>query len=380
MSFQYEAQGWQQPGRQPSWEQPPPPSRSGASSTSQREDGIAFATQFEEVDRAMDNLVKSGKFYAGGPRPTGAMRPGAEYGPRGHGGRHGGDFDPSRSHPAANLQNFYASQRHGRQGDADQMMQAKRRMAAQRERELRNYHQEQQYNRSVLADMSSNKSDRSMSPSTLSEEGRRDLIARQHRALYGGDPAAFVGQVPFSQEDINRDQGGPVPSGVAGAPRGPSPRGADPFISQGEANGASGQEASLGDKVTSPSAQAPGFGTFDGAAAGKASTPPTGEESAHSRQISKSTTAPISGGMGPIGSRPNAQQAPNQSINKRTTSPLPSSLGYGFGPNDQSADRAGSANSNVNNQKESANNGMGTWRTGNAVWGSTKIGTTSVWG
>jgi hypothetical protein len=28
------------------------------------------------------------------------------------------------------------------------MMQAKRRMAAQRERELRNYHQEQQYNRS----------------------------------------------------------------------------------------------------------------------------------------------------------------------------------------------------------------------------------------
>ncbi len=28
------------------------------------------------------------------------------------------------------------------------MMQAKRRIAAQRERELRNYHQEQQYNRS----------------------------------------------------------------------------------------------------------------------------------------------------------------------------------------------------------------------------------------
>jgi hypothetical protein len=31
----------------------------------------------------------------------------------------------------------------------EQMMQAKRRMAAQRERELRNYHQEQQYNRST---------------------------------------------------------------------------------------------------------------------------------------------------------------------------------------------------------------------------------------
>lgn len=59
------------------------------------------------------------------------------------------DFDPSRSHSASNLQNFYASQRYqGRQSEAEQAMQAKRRMAAQRERELRNYHQEQQYNRS----------------------------------------------------------------------------------------------------------------------------------------------------------------------------------------------------------------------------------------
>jgi hypothetical protein len=28
----------------------------------------------------MDNLIKSGKFYAGGPRPMGAMRPGADFG------------------------------------------------------------------------------------------------------------------------------------------------------------------------------------------------------------------------------------------------------------------------------------------------------------
>jgi hypothetical protein len=64
------------------------------------------------------------------------------------------DFDPARSHSASNLQNFYASQRYqGRQSEAEQVMQAKRRMAAQRERELRNYHQEQQYNRSkVLSD------------------------------------------------------------------------------------------------------------------------------------------------------------------------------------------------------------------------------------
>jgi hypothetical protein len=59
----------------------------------------------------------------------------------------GGD---ARTFSASNLQNFYATQRHqpSRASEAEQVMQAKRRMAAQRERELRNYHQEQQYNRS----------------------------------------------------------------------------------------------------------------------------------------------------------------------------------------------------------------------------------------
>lgn len=126
------------------------------------------------MDRAIDNLVKSGKFFLPGtrrdPTPVGSMlgpRPFADHGESGmpwcrwttltwpaevrmHGGRHSiGEFDPSRSHSASNLQNFYASQRYqSRPNEAEQMMQAKRRMAAQRERELRNYHQEQQYNRS----------------------------------------------------------------------------------------------------------------------------------------------------------------------------------------------------------------------------------------
>jgi len=67
-----------------------------------------------------------------------------------HGGRPSiSEFDPSRSLSASNLQNFYASQRYqSRPNEMEHMMQAKRRMAAQRERELRNYHQEQQYNRS----------------------------------------------------------------------------------------------------------------------------------------------------------------------------------------------------------------------------------------
>ena len=233
-----------------------------------------------------------------------------------------------------------------------------------------------------------------MSPSTLSEEGRRELIARQHRALYGGDQAAFIGQLPFADQDAGgRDPVGNVATSAPGAVRGPSPRGVDPFgisgqASQGEGNaqGAPGPEGSRTEKASSPSAQtSSGFGNFDAPipSSGKASTPPSGEESSHSRQISKSTTAPVTGGMGPIGSRPNAQQAPNQTLNKRTTSPLPSSLGYSFANNEQNADRTGSANSNSNAQKDSNSNSnaaMGPWGTGSGVWGSNKIGTTSVWG
>ncbi|KIW57477.1 hypothetical protein, variant 2 [Exophiala xenobiotica] len=380
MSY-YEPQGWQAPVRQASWEQPAPPSRSGASSTSQREDSGAFATQFEEVDRAMDNLVKSGKFYAGMPRPM-PMGSGMRHG---GGGGGGGDFG-HRAHGGRHS-NFYASQRHqGRHNDPDQMMQAKRRIAAQRERELRNYHQEQQYNRSVLAEMSSSKSDRSMSPSALSEEGRRELIARQHRALYGGEGPAFVGQVPYAGDN----QAVPGADNAPGAVRGPSPRGADPFgmggqASQGDVAAQSGTaDMPRGEKPASPAGQTSGgFGGLDAAVStsGKAPTPPSGEDTSHSRTISKSTTAPVTGGMGPIGSRPNPQQGPNQLLNKRTTSPLPSSLGYGFAPGEpQNADRAGSANSNANQQKESGNSGMGPWGTGSGVWGTNKIGATSVWG
>ncbi|KAJ5524235.1 hypothetical protein N7494_010885 [Penicillium frequentans] len=48
MSSYYEPQGWQAPAaRQVSWEQPVPPSRSGSSSVSQREDSPAFSSQFD---------------------------------------------------------------------------------------------------------------------------------------------------------------------------------------------------------------------------------------------------------------------------------------------------------------------------------------------
>jgi hypothetical protein len=39
----------------------------GTSSVSQRDESSAFSSQFDEVDRAIDNLVKSGKLF-NGPR------------------------------------------------------------------------------------------------------------------------------------------------------------------------------------------------------------------------------------------------------------------------------------------------------------------------
>ena len=242
-----------------------------------------------------------------------------------------------------------------------------------------------------------------MSPSTLSEEGRRELIARQHRALYGNEGAAggFVPQASFSDDGTTqRDSSSGVPTSSATAMRGNSPRGLDPF-GMGQSSTQSGptdnnaqeisntsQESGRGNSATSPTAgTVPGnFTSFENASqqAGKPSTSPTGGESP-TRQVAKSTTAPIGSGMGPIGSRPQQQQSQNAGLNKRTTSPLPSSLNYNFASNEQNTsntnnEHAGSSNSNNTAQKESSNSSMGAWGTGSGVWGSNKIGATSVWG
>lgn len=233
----------------------------------------------------------------------------------------------------------------------------------------------------VLAEMASNKSERSMSPSTLSEEGRRELIARQHRALYGGETGNFIPQGSF-------DESASMKSQIGGGPRGPSPRAGDPFGAPGqgapglESTGQASQESGRPEQTTSPAGQgASGFGPFEapGQSSGKVPTPPVNDDGSHARHLSKSTTAPLPGGMGPIGSRPNPQHSASQSLNKRTTSPLPSSTPFGFGSSEQTNERSTSSNSNSKKEGGSSS-GIGTWGTGSGVWGSNKIGATSVWG
>ncbi|KAF3765169.1 hypothetical protein M406DRAFT_346908 [Cryphonectria parasitica EP155] len=207
-------------GTQPAgaWDHQTPPTRSGASSAIPREETSAFWYQFEEVERAIENLVKSGKMFG---------VPGARH-PRNSGGPqrpHSVEFDGRPGHPSSNLQNFYASQRHQSSrgsNEAEQMMQHKRRMAAQRERELRNYHQEQQFNRILINSANPVRPDRNLSPGNLSEEARRELIARQRSALYGEGPFADTGG--YIDETGAPRQGLPATHhGGSASLRGPSP-------------------------------------------------------------------------------------------------------------------------------------------------------------
>lgn len=404
---------------------------SGTSSVSQHEEPSAFASQFDEVDRAIDNLVKSGKLPFSVPRrdsmPMMMGRHYPEYDPRMMGAvpqRHHSlsDFDPSRIHPAANLQGFYASQRfQGRPNETEHMMQAKRRMAAQRERELRNYHQEQQYNRSLLAEMSGNKSDRSLSPAAMSEESRRELIARQHRALYGNESPAFFPPGSFGDDGPGtrtENATGGTPTSATGGVRGTSPRGVDPFglgQSQGQSNpdnmgpatgagpSATGRQSpARAHSSSSPSSAAnPSYSIYDSNAEQPvtSTSSPSGATSPSTRQLPpKTATGPI-GSMGPIGSRPSqpaSSQAPNPALNKRSTTPLPSPLSFGFSTNEGATsatlgnERSTSSASNpsssahaasASSKEPSASVGLG-WGNGSGVWGSkSTLGVqASVWG
>lgn len=404
MSY-YDNQQWSAAG-QPSWEQQTPPARSGASSAIPREDSTAFMTQLEEVDRAIDNLVKSGKIFMPGRRDSmplvGAPRAFPEqYDPRlgGAAPRHHSvsDFGDARSFSGSNLQSFYASQRHQPSrgaNEAEQVMQAKRRMAAQRERELRNYHQEQQYNRTEISTFGG-KPDRTMSPgSGMSEDERRELITRQRNALYGEGAT-------YSENGGFDDNGTPRPgtqgSGSQSATgiRGHSPLAFDHFNSQanqGEnvnqqvqvenqsgTSQAPGQQRSRANSTSSPSSNPPSsFSLFESAAQQSSRTSTSSPGGSPPRQ----GKGPTSSGVAPIGTRPSGQ-APNPALNKRSTTPLPSPLSYGFAANEdnngEKDNRVTSAASNPNSQAQQ-DVGLG-WGSKSGGWGKNSLGVqASVWG
>ncbi|KAI0599473.1 hypothetical protein F4775DRAFT_600038 [Biscogniauxia sp. FL1348] len=348
--------------------QTPPPARSGANSAIPREESAAFSHQIEEVERAIDNLVKSGKMFG----PLGRHgRVGSGPGPRPHPVEFG---DPrTGGHPGPNLQNFYAAQRHQSSrgsNEAEQMMQAKRRMAAQRERELRNYHQEQQYNRNVLADMTYNgKADRALSPGSMSEDERRELIARQRSALYGD--ASF-------EDGASR----------AGAPGLPPTTTPVSNIGEGGPQTGEGAAQSRSNSNASPQSNPPAnIGMFENAVSQQASrtsnSSPTGGSPPRVGGAAKSGQAGNT--VAPIGTRPSgATQATNPALSKRSTTPLPSPLSHGFSASSNSGENGqGISTSGAPSNPASASaDGYNGWGGRSGVWGNkSNLGVqASVWG
>ncbi|KAK4186408.1 hypothetical protein QBC35DRAFT_387318 [Podospora australis] len=415
------ASGGGQPGG--GWDhQTPPPARSGANSAIPREEPAAFARQFEEVDRAVDNLLKSGKMFGGPgggrrewhPKPSGPARRFPDFDPRAPGGGPGArphsvaDFGDVRGpHQGSNLQNFYANQRYQPSrgsNEAEQMIQAKRKMAAQRERELRNYHQEQQFHRTTHADVPpfnhnpTNKLDRTLSPGNMSEEDRRKLIAQQRSALYG--------EGPFAESGGYVDETGAPRPGLGAPPVGPAAlRGHSPLAydygrappahqdaSQIPTDGGQGtqsagpNERSRANSNSSPQSNPGSKSVFDA----------PGQQPTRTSASSPGGSPPRQGAQGgkqgqgsvaPIGTRPSTTGVPtNSALNKRSTTPLPSPLSQGY---NVSAAEDGSATTNAvpgnptSATTETPNVGMSGWGARSGGWGAKSgLGSVqaSVWG
>jgi hypothetical protein len=261
------------------------------------------------------------------------------------------------------------------------MQQAKRRMAAQRERELRNYHQEQQYHRNV----SGSKSDRSMSPNAMSEEERRELIARQHRALYGDSSSLYSNNNPTSSQDVRVNS--------SGAGRGPSPLAFDPFgmqppnvgnevsvqmPSRGDKDATGGAQEARASNASPSSSQNPPFSLFDNTqqASRTSNSSPGGSPP---RQGQKSNGS----GVAPIGTRPTASQGQpaGAPLGKRATTPLPSPLSYNsYNASEQNNVNVTSSASLNSSSTVTDNKGVGIWNKG--PWANTPSQgvQASVWG
>jgi hypothetical protein len=259
------------------------------------------------------------------------------------------------------------------------MAQAKRRMAAQRERELRNYHQEQQYHRNVSG--SASKSDRSMSPNAMNEDERRELIARQHRALYG-ETSTLYNNNPTSSQDVR------VQTSAAG--RGPSPLAFDPFGMQaqnvsGEGSvqmpprdkdvAGSAQDARANSTSSPSGGQNPAFNLFDAQQANRTSNSSPGGSPPVPGQKSNGS------GVAPIGTRPQNQnlQQPGGAMGKRANSPLPSPLGYNS-YNASEQNNMSTTSASMNPSSTVTDKGVGIWN--NGPWSNTPTQgvQASVWG
>ena len=267
-----------------------------------------------------------------------------------------------------------------------------------------------------LADISTQgKSDRAISPNATNEEDRRELIARQHRALYGSENSQYLEGGSFGDESHTPRPSNPTSGNTSAGGRGPSPRTYDPYsIGQNQAQAAIAeagaqlsandqsqqaapkgpspkpqqqQQRSRADSTSSPASNPPSqsFSLFESAAQQSSRTSTSSPGGSPPRQAK--TSAPS--GVAPIGTRPAQSQATNPIINsKRSTTPSHSPLGFGFAQNTDSLNPISNngnerSTSAASNPTSSGNKDAGmAWGTGSGVWGNNnnKSLQASVWG
>lgn len=174
-----------------------------------------------------------------------------------------------------------------------------------------------------------------MSPANagMSEEERRELIARQHRALYGADSTLYSAENPSSRGPTSQDA-----RVTAGAP---GFRGGSPYETFGAGNDSSvtmpardrqRQSRSRANSNASPSsnnANNSSLNAYDSnqqQATRTSNSSPRGSPPRDSEQAGAAAASNVA----PIGTRPTPTQQQQQGAVKRSTPPITSPLGYGF--------------------------------------------------
>lgn len=228
----------------------------------------------------------------------------------------------------------------------------------------------------MFTDLTAAKTERSLSPGAMSEEDRRELIAAQHRALYGNESNLYMGENP-PQHPASQDarvlaavSGGPNTTHPAfdsyGVPTGPSGDNGAHMQTIGGGN----QPRSRSNSTASPATNQGQYSRYENPQHANQG----GQPSPRGSPTRPGAQGPM-GGVAPIGTRPVAGSG------KRNTPPMPSPLGYGYAGdtkgNQSSAERSHSAASNPTSAgaEKSANIGWG----GNHAWGPNKM-QAPVWG
>ena len=260
----------------------------------------------------------------------------------------------------------------------------------------------------VLAEISASnygnttaKPDRALSPGNMSEEDRRELIARQRSALYGEGPFAetggYVDETGTPRPGLpTHHHSGP---GAAASLRGHSPLayeyGRTPPAEGAPGEGPSGSQSagqnqrSRANSTASPQSNTAGSrGVFDAPAAQQSS------RTSNSSPGGSPGTKPGPGGstVAPIGTRPsgtptNSQggSAANPALNKRSTTPLHSPLSHGFSAPSNIETTTAATTGASNPPSAAPDSGINhPWGARPGVWGNGKSGLgnvqASVWG